>query len=173
MPFTTLSEDEEKELYRLQRFYWREAIRCEKAKAGCVTLGSALETLLILMINCHDDEADRTGKVLKVKGKPKPLLQCDLADLIAVAKAANWLPAGLSLGGDWDHRKARIGDHAEVVRMVRNLAHPARYQKDHQGKRVTRKYLQLQFDVVLACRDWLVDHNNKPLLEHMKAERAE
>jgi hypothetical protein len=33
MPFTTLTEVEEREFYRLQRFYWREALRCEEAKA--------------------------------------------------------------------------------------------------------------------------------------------
>jgi hypothetical protein len=47
MSFDTLSDDDSKELYRLSRFYWREARRCEKAGAylaGCVVLGSALET---------------------------------------------------------------------------------------------------------------------------------
>ena len=62
MTFTTLTDEEKKELYRLNRFYWKEARRCERAKAylaGCVMLGSALETLLILMINCHSDEAEQ------------------------------------------------------------------------------------------------------------------
>ena len=42
MPFTTLTDDEERELHRVQRVYWREALRCEEAKAhlaGCVMLG--------------------------------------------------------------------------------------------------------------------------------------
>lgn len=45
MPFKTLTEDEEKELWRLNRVYWKEAKRCEEADAylaGCVMLGSAL-----------------------------------------------------------------------------------------------------------------------------------
>ena len=40
------TEEEEREFWRLYRFYWREAERCEEAKAylaGCVMLGSALE----------------------------------------------------------------------------------------------------------------------------------
>lgn len=133
-------------------------------------LGSALETLPILMINCFSDEADRTGKVPVHKGKPKPLLDWQLVELLRVAKAAKWLPAALNPDGDWNTRKARIGDYAEVVRMVRNLAPPARYLKDRYGKRVTNKYLQRQFEMVLLCRDWLQAHNNKALLEHMKAE---
>lgn len=173
MPFATLTEDEEKELYRLQRVYWREALRCEEAKAylaGCAMLGSALETLLILMINCHDDEADKTGKVPTVKGKPKPLLEWKFIELLRVAKASGWLPSQLDLNDRWSSRKARIGDYAEVVRMVRNLVHPASYASEHYRSRVTAKFLQRQFEVVLLCRDWLAERNNKSLREHMKAE---
>jgi hypothetical protein len=173
MPFTTLTEDEEKELWRLQRYYWKEAQRCEGAKAylaGCVMLGSALETILILMISLYDDEADQTGRVPHHKGKPKPLLKWDLIDLIAVAKTAGWLPAGLKLADDWNSRKARVGDFAEVVRMVRNLAHPNRYLKDHPRGRVTKIYLRRQFKIVLDCRDWLVAHNNRELLKDIKQE---
>ncbi|MGC2161099.1 MAG: hypothetical protein WA634_04245 [Silvibacterium sp.] len=36
--------------------------------------------------------------------------------------------------------------------MMRNLAHPARYLQDHMGRRVTNRYLQRQFEIVLACR---------------------
>ena len=125
MPFTTLTDEEEKELYRLLHFYWQEALRCEKAKAqlaGCVMLGSALETLLILMINIYSDEADETGKVPTRKGKPKPLLDWQFIELLRVAKAAQWLPSALNLEDSWSSGKARIGDYAEVVRQVRNLA---------------------------------------------------
>lgn len=173
MPFTTLTDEEEKELWRLSQLYWREGQRCEQAKAylaGCVMLGSALETLLILMINCYPDEAEHTGQVPTVKGKPKPLLGWKFVDLLRIAKAAQWLPAALTSSDKWSSRKARIGDYAEVVRQVRNLAHPARYAADHYRSRVTAKYLQRQFDVVLLCRDWLSERNNKSLREHMKSE---
>ena len=75
MPFTTLTDEEEKELYRLKQFYWKEALRCEEAKAyltGCVMLGSALETLLILMINCCPDEAEEAWRAQKKRGEPFP-----------------------------------------------------------------------------------------------------
>jgi 7,8-dihydro-6-hydroxymethylpterin-pyrophosphokinase len=174
MTFTTLTDAEEKELYRLQRLYWQEALGCEEAKAylaGCVMLGSALETLLILMINCHSDEAALTGKVPMKKDNPKPLLDWKYIELLRVAKAANWLPSKLDIDKDnWNSRKAMVGDYAEVVRMVRNLVHPASYAEDHYRRRVTAKYLQRQFEVVLLCRDWLVERNDKALLEHMKSE---
>jgi hypothetical protein len=180
MPFTTLTEDEEKELWRLNRFYWKEARRCEEAKAylaGCVMLGSSLENILILMISLYSEDADRTGKVPRRKDKPKPVLKWDLGELIAVAKAAGWLPAGLKFGDGWNARKARVGDYAEVARQMRNLAHPARYLQDHPRGRVTKRYLQRQFEIVLACRDWLAAHNNRELLkaidEEEKRERAQ
>jgi hypothetical protein len=173
MSFTTLTDEEEKEFHRLNQFYWKEALRCEESKAylaGCVMLGAALETLLILMINCYSDEADQTGKFPIKKGKPKPLPDWQFIELLRVAKAANWLPSALELDANWSSRRARIGDYAEVVRMVRNLAHPARYAADHYRSRVTAKYLRRQFEVVLLCRDWLSDRNNKSLLEHLKTE---
>jgi len=173
MSFTTLSDDEERELYRLSRLYWKEALRCEEAKAflaGSVLLGSALETLLILMVNCYTEEAELTGLIPMRKKVGRPLLEWDLADLLRVAKAANWLPSGLTLGADWDRRKAKVGDYAEVVRIVRNLVHPARYVEDHYRSRVTAKILRRQFEIVLLCRDWLVERNDKALREHMREE---
>jgi len=178
--FKTLSEEEEREFWRLYRFYWREAERCEEAKAflaGCVMVGSALEALLMLMVNVYDDEAEATA-LIPIKGKrggakrPKPLIDWDLAELLRVAKAAKWLPAGLDLDDEWDNRKAKVGDYAEVVRMVRNLVHAGKYRKEHFRKRVTKKYLEQQFEVVEACREWLSDHNAKSLLAHMKEEEA-
>ena len=169
----TLEDNDEKELHRLSTFYWKQALRCEKAKAylaGCVMLGSSLETLLILMVNCHPEEAAATGQLPKKKGKEKHLLDWNLAELLKVAKAADWLPSRLTLADRWDHKKAQVGDYAEVVRMVRNLAHPARYRQDHFRGKVTQKYLQRQFEIVLLCRDWLVDRNNRALLQHMKEE---
>jgi hypothetical protein len=80
-------------------YYWKEALCCEEAKAylaGLVMLGSALETVLILMISLYHDEADRTGTVPHNKGTPKPLLKWELVELIRVAKAAGWFHRGSS-----------------------------------------------------------------------------
>jgi hypothetical protein len=175
MSFTTLSDEEASEFWRLYRLYWREAEQCEKVKAylaGCVMLGSALESLLIIMVDCYSEEAEASGQAPMKKGQVKPLLEWTLADLLRVAKATNWLPSSLNLDDEWNNRKARIGDYAEVVRMVRNLAHPARYRKEHYRRRVTPKYFKNQFEVVELCREWLLHYNNNALLEQMKAESA-
>jgi len=94
--FTTLTEEEEREFWRLYRFYWREAERCEGAKAylaGSVMLGSALEALLTLMVNVYEEQAAATGKVSIRRKKPKPLLDWDLGELLRVAKGGR-LAAG-------------------------------------------------------------------------------
>lgn len=167
------NEEEEKELWRLYRFYFREARKCEKSKAflaGCVMLGSALETILILMVIIYSDEIEKIGTFPKKKEKslPKPLLDWTLAELLKEAQKANWLPNNLQPDQDWDERKAQIGDYAEVARIVRNLIHPSRYLKDHYKSRVTNKFLQRQFETVLTCGDWLLEHNNKALLMELK-----
>jgi hypothetical protein len=167
------TENQEKELWRLYRFYWKEAHRCEAAKAylaGCVMLGSALENLLILMISAHSEEIEKIETYPKKQNQPKPLLSWTLVELLKAAKDANWLPHHLQPGEKWNSRKAKIGDYAEVVRMVRNLLHPARYLKDHQKSKITNKYLQRQFEVVLACRNWLLAHNNEVLMKTMEAK---
>lgn len=175
MSFKILNEEEEKEIYRLQKFYWKEALRCENAElylSGCVMIGSALEAILISMVNCYHEEAEATHKIPKTsKGKVKPLLDWTLAELLKVAKAAKWLPSGLELEDGWNYKKAKIGDYAEVVRMVRNLLHPAKYLKEHSRGKITKKYLERQFEIALGCRDWLAYHNNKSLLRHLEEEK--
>jgi hypothetical protein len=173
MTFATLSDEEERELHRLSSYYWKEALRCEEAKAylaGCVMLGSALETLLMLMVDAYGEEVKATGMIPMRDGKPLPLLRWDLGQLLKAAKAAGWLPSGLNPSDEWSTRKAKVGDYAEVSRMTRNLAHPGRYVKDHARQRVTAKYLERQFEIALACRDWLAARNNKSLREHMREE---
>jgi hypothetical protein len=173
MSFPALNDQEERELHRLSTFYRKEAMRCESAKAylaGSVMLGSALESVLMLMVNCYADEVEATGIVPTRKGKCRPLLDWDLSELIKVAKAAGWLPSALKLDEEWSSRKAKVGDYAEVCRMIRNLAHPGRYLKDHARSRVTAKYLKRQFEIVELCCDRLTQRNNESLHRHMEAE---
>lgn len=174
MALATLTDEEAKELYRLHRLYYREARKCETAKAylaGCVLLGSALETMLMLMVNVFPEEAEETGNVPQGKHDVKPLREWRFVELLRVVKAAGWLPAGLDVDkGEWNGRKARIGDWAEVARMVRNLVHPARYMADHPGGRSTLSRLRWQFEVVDLCRDWLLAHVRRSLRVQMEAE---
>jgi hypothetical protein len=169
-----LTDEQTNELQRLLRFYHAEAQRCRDARAylaGCVAAGAALETGLILMVSLYPEEAVATGKYPTTRKKIRPLLDWRFDALLAVAKKANWLPSGLDREtDDWDGRRAKVGDYAEVVREIRNLAHPARYLQDHTNKRVTRRHLESVLNSVEAAESWLLARIEQSLLEAMKAE---
>lgn len=166
--FAHLTEAEFNEIMRLQRLYHREARKGEAAKAylaGCVMLGAALEAGLIGMVHCFPDEVARVEGAPRMAGELKPLLRWSLAELLRVAKTLGWLPSGLQLGEPWDQRRAHVGDHAEVVRMLRNFVHPASYLSEHSGKRVTSKHFVHAFEVLEVAQNHL--HHN--LIEALRA----
>ena len=43
------------------------------------------------------------------------------------------------------------------MRIIRNLAHPPRYQKDHSGRRVTKIYLEHSFEIFDVVKDKILD----------------
>ena len=131
---------------------------------------AVMETMLILIVNIYPDEAVATNKAPSYHGTVKPLLRWSLAELLAVAKAADWLPSGLNLSDEWDNRKAKVGDYAEVTRQLRNLLHPARYMEDHYKKRITVKQAQLVFDTMDAINNYLGGKCVRSLGEKMKNE---
>lgn len=166
-----------KELYRLASFYWREAGRCENAKAylaGCVMLGSGVECALILFTDAYFDEALKTGVFPKGKGGAmKSLLDWTFAENLRVAKAAKWLPSGLKPGIRFRHQKsAKIGDYMELVRRLRNLVHAARYAQDHHRKRITKRYFDYAEEICGIAKDWLVEKVHSDLWPILMPGRA-
>jgi hypothetical protein len=95
----------------------------------------------------------------------------DLSDLIKVAKTTKWFHFGLDPKGNWNGRKAKIGDYAEVARMIRNLVHPGYYLREHTPSRLTAKYLRHPLEILSLCRDWPEKHNSERFLNHLKQER--
>jgi hypothetical protein len=149
--FADLKEDQFNELLRLVRLYHREARKCEKVKAylpGCVMLGATLEAGLIAMMHCFAEEVAACESLPREKVAMKPLLKWKLAERLRIAKKLDWLPAGLQLDQAWDAKRAKIGDHAEVIRMLRNLVHPAAYLTEHTAKRVTSRHLSHAFEAL-------------------------
>ena len=128
-----LTEEQYNEVLRLARAYQREAHRCRDSEAylaGCIMMGAALEASLLAFVNCYPDEALRSTIAPTKGGIIKPLAHWSFAELLAVAKERGWLPSGLSLGEEWNDKKAQIGDWSEVLRQIRNLIHPARHMLD-------------------------------------------
>lgn len=170
-----LKEDQEAELHRLLGYYRREAKRCKKAKAylaGCIMAGAELETALILMVNAFPQDLVSISGLPHTKKGVKPLLKWTLAELLRMAKKANWLPSGLDYEqDDWDHKKARVGDRAEVNRELRNLAHPAQYLSAHYRKRVTKKHLEFTFTTINIVNSWLYSRIEDSVLARMEEEK--
>ena len=168
--FAALQDAEFEEMLRLQRLYFREASKCEEAKAflpGCVMLAAALEAALIAMVHCFADEVAGCKTAPHVNGAVKPVLKWRLVELLRVAKTLGWLPAGLRLEEAWQQKRASIGDHAEVLRILRNLVHPAAYVAEHDGKRVISKHLAHAFQVLDIASKHLLARLNSSLRKHL------
>ena len=155
-----LTEEQYNEVVRLSRAYHREAHRCRDAKAylaGCVMMGAALEASLLAFVSCYPDEALRSTRAPTKRGAIKPLAQWSLADLLAVAKERAWLPSGLSLDEEWSDKKAQIGDYTEVLRQIRNLIHPTQHMLSLPCKRITKRYLEMSFEIFEVATEYLLN----------------
>jgi hypothetical protein len=169
-----LTEDQYNEVFRLLRVYHREAHRCRDSRAylaGCIMMGAALEASLLAFAGCYPDEALRSTRAPAKAGVIKPLTQWSLADLLAVAKEQGWLPYSLSLDEEWNGKKAQIGDWAEVLRQIRNLAHPARHMLDLPRKRITKRYLETAFEIFEVATDYLLSKIGKSLHAALEADK--
>jgi hypothetical protein len=172
-----LNKEEFKKLLRLCRLYRREAEKCMEARsylAGCVMVGAALEADLILMCDCYSDEIP-VGLIPKGRnGKCKHLSDWSLFQLLRVARECNWLPSGLTLGDRWNQKKAEVGDYAVVVKETRNLVHAGRYIKDFPKSRLTKRRMEMCFEILEAASDHLLAKLHTSLKAAMeKGEYAE
>jgi len=161
-----LTEEQYNEVVRLSRAYHREAYRCKNGKAylaGCVMMGAALEASLLVFANCYPDEALRSTCAPTRRGIIKPLAQWSLAELLAVAKERAWLPSGLSLDEEWSDKSAQIGDYTEVLRQIRNLIHPTQHMLSLPHKRITKRYLEMSFEIFEVVRVYLLNKLAKSL----------
>ena len=137
---------------------------------GCALAGAALEALLLAMVHLYREEVEAAARVAKVRGKPKPLLEWNLGELLEAAAGASWLPAGLKRGSTWDSRRARIGDYAEALRQIRNLVHPGCYLREHSPSRVTSRYLARSLDIVSVAVEHFEARVHECLRRAMEAE---
>ena len=107
-----------------------EALDCAKAgayRAGCVTIGSALEAALLVTTVVFEDEIKARG--LWPKGKP---LDWGLRELIPVATQARWFPERFpgTEAKFVELAKAELGDALRWVKWLRNLVHPGAYVRE-------------------------------------------
>jgi len=161
-----LTDEQFRELMRCSVLYRKQADKCRDAKsylASCVMIGAALEAELVAICHLYSDEISAETLSRCLRRRDKPLLNWTLSELVNVARACDWLPAGLSLDEEWDQARAKIGDYAEVVRQTRNLVHVGCYLRDFAGKRVAKRRAERCFEILEVASDYLVAKINTSL----------
>ena len=133
--------------------YHSEAEKCASVRAyyaACVMIGAALEAMLLQMCDLFEDEVDQA--VLKLPRKPKGSIEhWSLGDLIEIAVAAEWLPTR------WGPNLAEpgIGEKANLIRRLRNLAHPGVHLREVDEVPITAAYYRVAYALYDSARDWL------------------
>jgi hypothetical protein len=127
-----LTKNEAVELLQIAlNTYHEQAALCSGAGASlasCVMVGATVEAILTAVTCLFFEDALQTGEVPKYKnGKTKPLDKWQFTDLLAIAKAAKWLPDELDLEERLDLRAVKNPVRTDTIREVRNLVHPVRY----------------------------------------------
>ena len=153
-----LSEFQFEHLMQLCRLYRREADRSMKAKAylaGCVMIGAALEADLVAMCSCYFDEIKAELIPKDRNGKPKHLLNWTFFQLLRIARECGWLPARLKMDEDLDQKRAHIGDYTVVLKNVRNLVHSSCYLTDFTKSRLTKRWMEMCFEILEVASDHL------------------
>ena len=96
-------------------------------------------------------------------------------DLLETAKSVGWLSG--SQKQKENRRIRQIGDFADNIRKIRNFVHPARFRKDHFGRRITKSIFEQQLEVLRMCQKRLFYFNNlgleKEISRHENQMRPE
>jgi hypothetical protein len=168
-----LTEDQFQELMRLCGLYRREADRSMDAKAylaGCVMIGAALEADLMAMCNCYSDEIPEQLIPKQRNGNPKHLLDWTFFQLLRVARECGWLPAHLDLRDQWNQKRAHIGDYAIVLKDIRNLLHASCHITDFPKSRVTKRRIEMCFEILEVASNHLQAKLHRSLKMAMEEE---
>jgi hypothetical protein len=168
-----LTENQFQELMRLCRLYRREADRAMDARAylaGCVMIGAALEADLLATCDCYSDEIPEELIPKQKNGKPKRLLDWTLFQLLRVARECGWLPAHLNVQEEWDEKRADIGDYAVVLKDMRNLVHASRHIADFPKSRVTKRRMEMCFEILEVASTHLQGKLHQSLKVAIKEE---
>lgn len=164
-----------------RNLYYEEAKKCRDAKsylAGCVMIGAALETDLILMCHCYSNEISKKvpNLIPQARGKYKSLLKWSFVELLNVVRGCGWLPAGLNSEKDaWDEVKADIGDYAIILKNIRNLVHPSRYITDLGRLKMDNNYLETCLETLEVANDYFygkLETSLKRTLSQIKKVRS-
>jgi hypothetical protein len=79
----------------------------------------------------------------------------------------------LKLDEDWDQRRAHIGDYAVVLKDMRNLVHASCYLTDFPKSRLTKRRMEMCFEVLEVASNHLQAKLHASLKEAIEWEEKE
>jgi len=135
--------------------YVDEANKCYEAKAyfaGCVMLGSALESILLVMVSQYPEEINTLKKFPKRSGKVFAPVEWTLSDLLNVAAELNWLPRKFK-----KTEEREKDDDARIIQEIRNLVHPGKYLRSNPALDITEQHFSNSFAMLDAIIERLHD----------------
>ena len=122
------SEDHYHLLVDLAREWEVEAQKCAEAGAfygGGILAAASIEAMLLAMCELLPHEVRDAAWKLEIRGS---IQRWGLYDLLRIATAAGWLGTYAE-----DGSKPDIGMITDIVRRLRDLAHPARHLRELSG----------------------------------------
>ena len=115
-------------------------------------LASALEAALLAMVECFSQEVAAFANRSSARELSRPRSEWGLSQLLLVARNLGWLPSNRRGKRQVETGAAQVGDYVEVVRVIRNLIHPAIYLREYPGEAITEKHLDISYKVLeVAC----------------------
>ncbi len=154
-----VSLDEQIEIQNLAFLYRKEARKCSFFRAhlsGCILIGAAFEALLLASINSFPEYVIESNNAPRTRNKKiKALKKWTLGELINVSKEIGLLTTPNLENSNWQNIEVNPENYYEVVQKTRNLVHPVKYMDEVGKKRITKKQLEICFEIVYSASDCL------------------
>jgi hypothetical protein len=129
-------------------------------------LGAALEGSLLALCSLYPKEVAAAMAALPSDKRPKgPMDRWTLDNLIRVANHLGWLPQRKGTRGPF-----KIGDWVQLLRDLRNLAHPGRHLREYPRITVAAVNFRSAEEVFEAANDWLYRKVERDLLKAIEKE---
>jgi hypothetical protein len=149
----SLSKEQFRLLRKIHVRYYREAEKCASARAyyaACIMIGGAFEAMLLQICDLFADEVVEVLEKLPRNLKPKGSIDnWRLDGLIRVAVVAGWLPPRREFD------EPGIGELADLIRRLRNLAHPGVHLREMSEVPLRAIHYRVAYEIVNSAREWL------------------
>jgi hypothetical protein len=102
--------------------------------AACITLGAALEALLLSMCSMRGEEVEKYVAALATANRPpRKAEQWQFHHLLSAATALKWLPARANR-----HSRPKLAEWVHLVKELRNLVHPGRHIREYSNLKLDK-----------------------------------